>query len=349
MKMLDEIKSEYSSCRNIHFVNENEMLHAKYDVGRKTILKEGYYIFQTQEKFSTSVCFFHNKQMSALQFSNGSPSLYHFSDKTFSPFKTNYMEIRYILEGYLQVEINGETLSMQEGDLLIVSEDAIHRDLPSQSEGIVLNISCINDVFTPVFFEKIDTSPLKEFLRKSILFYNQDNKYIYLQSTSKSQSEEMQWYCYNFYREAKNQYPGYADICVGHLVRLFSLCITSYHFHFSKSDHALYLETLFHSVSEYMKENLISVKLKDLTEIFHHNPDFFNRLIKKHTGMTYSQYLIYLRMDRAKTLLITTDLSIETIVFQCGYNNKGFFFRKFKEYTGYYPKEYRLSTVIKNK
>ena len=51
--------------------------------------------------------------------------------------------------------------------------------------------------------------------------------------------------------------------------------------------------------------------------------------------------MIFLRIERAKQLLYSTELSIEEVMWLIGYNNKGFFYRKFQELVGMSPKAYR--------
>ena len=48
-------------------------------------------------------------------------------------------------------------------------------------------------------------------------------------------------------------------------------------------------------------------------ERFHFQRDYFNRLIRKKTGMTYSEYLQNIRLEQAKRLLIETELTISEI------------------------------------
>ena len=67
--------------------------------------------------------------------------------------------------------------------------------------------------------------------------------------------------------------------------------------------------------------------------------------MKEKTGKTYSDYLIELRINRAKLLLEKTDMPIEQIAMLVGYNNKGFFYRKFVELVGLNPAKYRTVTA----
>lgn len=67
----------------------------------------------------------------------------------------------------------------------------------------------------------------------------------------------------------------------------------------------------------------------------------FFRQFKVHTGFTPGDYLLQLRMNQAKILLKTTNLSIEEISARAGYNDAGHFGQIFKKYEGIPPLKYR--------
>jgi AraC-like DNA-binding protein len=59
------------------------------------------------------------------------------------------------------------------------------------------------------------------------------------------------------------------------------------------------------------------------------------------TGLTVLQYVLQLRMDKAKTLLVRSDLTISDIGLEVGYSDSSFFIRVFKKTTGVAPGKYR--------
>lgn len=67
----------------------------------------------------------------------------------------------------------------------------------------------------------------------------------------------------------------------------------------------------------------------------------FYRDFRTHTGFTPGDYLLQLRMNRAKLLLKTTMLSIEEIATAAGYNDAGHFGQVFKRFEGVTPLRYR--------
>ena len=62
----------------------------------------------------------------------------------------------------------------------------------------------------------------------------------------------------------------------------------------------------------------------------------------QHTGKMYKDYLIYLRIEYAKELLVKEDLAVAEICQRVGYGNVSYFIKLFKEVTGITPAKYRL-------
>lgn len=71
------------------------------------------------------------------------------------------------------------------------------------------------------------------------------------------------------------------------------------------------------------------------------SPQYLSCIFKKTFGMNFSEYLILLRMQRAKHLITTTDKSITQICYDVGYNNFSHFSRSFKKEYGLSPYAYR--------
>ena len=68
---------------------------------------------------------------------------------------------------------------------------------------------------------------------------------------------------------------------------------------------------------------------------------YLSTKFKKETGMTLSQYIQEQKIEKAKSLLKTTDRSILEIATYLGFSSQGYFQNVFKKLTGMTPKEYR--------
>lgn len=90
---------------------------------------------------------------------------------------------------------------------------------------------------------------------------------------------------------------------------------------------------------------------KDITleQVAHHislNPTYFSSMFHKKTGKKFSDYLIYIRIEKAKQLLEDTDLTIKQISFKIGYKSPNYFSRIFKKVTNLSPTNYRAGIKV---
>lgn len=67
----------------------------------------------------------------------------------------------------------------------------------------------------------------------------------------------------------------------------------------------------------------------------------FRRLFKEHTGLSPNQYLLEMRMRKARSLLTNTTLSVRHIADETGFDSSFYFSRLFKQRAGLSPLNYR--------
>ncbi|MGM1048577.1 MAG: response regulator [Bacillota bacterium] len=86
-----------------------------------------------------------------------------------------------------------------------------------------------------------------------------------------------------------------------------------------------------------------SITLRDIANRFSFSPNYLGLLFKEETGHNFSDYVISMRMEKARDLLRSTNLKIYEIASQTGYQYLPYFSRQFKETYGMTPLEYRRS------
>ena len=95
-------------------------------------------------------------------------------------------------------------------------------------------------------------------------------------------------------------------------------------------------------VIDFMKANLHrKISLTDLAREVNLSAAHVSRLFSIETGISPSEYLIRLRMEKARHLLLTSVLSVKEVMAMTGYGNRGHFVQHFKRYFGLTPSEYR--------
>lgn len=103
------------------------------------------------------------------------------------------------------------------------------------------------------------------------------------------------------------------------------------------------------TVLDYLNENWAKkVSIVGMAENIGLNSDYLNRIFKKETGLTISEYWITLRMAHAVEYLSETALPIETIAGRVGYNDFSLFSAHFKKICRMTPREYRMYSKIIN-
>ncbi|MBE5795780.1 MAG: helix-turn-helix domain-containing protein [Clostridiales bacterium] len=83
------------------------------------------------------------------------------------------------------------------------------------------------------------------------------------------------------------------------------------------------------------------IALDDLAEKFFINKFHLTRLFREQYGSTIVNYLLSLRISRAKELLRFTELSVEEIGARCGMPEANYFSRAFRKIEGVSPTEFR--------
>lgn len=100
--------------------------------------------------------------------------------------------------------------------------------------------------------------------------------------------------------------------------------------------------TIINQVNSYIQDHITETIFRDtIAEYVHLHPDYLNRLVKKETGLTITEYILREKITKAETLLISSDLAIGEVAFEVGIANFSYFSNLFKKQTGYTPKEYR--------
>jgi len=76
------------------------------------------------------------------------------------------------------------------------------------------------------------------------------------------------------------------------------------------------------------------------------SPNYLSRIFKEETGTNFIDYLADFRLEKAKLLLLSSDMKIEEVSAKAGYSSPQYFIKKFKEKYSLTPREYRCKEVI---
>lgn len=89
-----------------------------------------------------------------------------------------------------------------------------------------------------------------------------------------------------------------------------------------------------------------NVSLTDAASLCNLSSSYFSRLFTKEMGINYSLFVNQLKIEWAKDLLESTNLSITQISCELGYNDSAYFIKMFKRYEKDTPAKYRKKFLV---
>jgi YesN/AraC family two-component response regulator len=98
-------------------------------------------------------------------------------------------------------------------------------------------------------------------------------------------------------------------------------------------------------VKKYISENISSgnISLENVASAMYISPSYLSRIFRNEAGINFIDYVMDMKLDWSKELLLTGSKKIEDISLIIGYSNPQYFIKKFKLKYGITPKNYLRS------
>src|SRR5690625_3452319 len=87
------------------------------------------------------------------------------------------------------------------------------------------------------------------------------------------------------------------------------------------------------------------ISLDSMVDYLRINKSYFCSIFKEETGLTFTQFLNQVRIEKSKNLLLETDKSILDIALSVGFNNQNYFNILFKRLTDITPLEFKRKNI----
>lgn len=98
-------------------------------------------------------------------------------------------------------------------------------------------------------------------------------------------------------------------------------------------------------VQEYIQQNYAKeIRVSELATQLGLSRSHLFRIFKNYTGKSIEEYIVSVRINTARSLLVDTDLSCSSVAMTVGYAHYTTFFKMFKTYTGLTPQQYRAKS-----
>ena len=254
----------------------------------------------------------------------------------FPQHRHDYVEMIYMCQGQTTHLVNGKTILLRQGELLLLSQSAVHQVCRAGEQDVAVNFIVLPDFFTTtlsVLGE--EETPLRRFLVDCLCGQNSGQGYLHFQI---SQVKPLQNLVENLIWALLWDTPNRRKVSQMTMATLFLQLIGNMEsLHTEDGEEAAVLRVL-----RYVESNYLHGSLPEIAGILHYDVCSLSREIKRKTGKTYTQIVQDKRLAQAAFLLKNTDRNVSDISLAVGYENISYFHRIFAESFGKSPRQYRL-------
>lgn len=217
----------------------------------------------------------------------------------------------YIVKGMIGIEIAEESCYCYEGDYILIPPGTVHKVLYSIGSAVYW-----------VHFTGTQANGL----------------FTYNQTIKLGLHHEILQQMKAIISELQTKKPNFQDFCNGHFWLLYGLV--------KRFENTFDDDVLIEELILYIHENLH--RIKDIHELSGQVGLSSSRLIHRFTAykdISPMRYIIQERIEKSKQLLLQTDMTIQEVADQVGYQNQLYFSQAFKKLTSYSPTAYRKSNL----
>ena len=245
-----------------------------------------------------------------------------------------YIEILYMIEGQMIVNIKNKEFQAQKGDFFIINSQDIHYSKKYLDKSCLYLIiqfepSIMNANYNSIFEIKY----LLPFLKNEVDYKN---------CFALEENSELKVILNKVLEEFERKDIAYELEIKGDIYKIFSLLIRK--------------NFLFAPLADLSFDNLVSIKklltyieanyfedinMKQAANMACMSYSYFSKKFKRIMGKNFTAYINFVRLREAEKLLLTTDKNISSVACEVGFYSSNYFIRLFKKEHCMAPMRYR--------
>ncbi len=252
----------------------------------------------------------------------------------------NYIEILYGIDCKCNVWINDEIFTFNNGDLLIINSHETHSvsALKSENSYYVIKFSpdiLKNDNYTSYESQYVLSMLGKEFSKHRMI------------SRSEVEKTDIPRIINQIYNEWNSSQFGYEMALRGGSLMLYAQIARIWNKTMKFNAPLDETTKVIHNAASYAIEHFADISETEISKISGMSYSYFSRTFKRIMNKTFTTFINELRIDNARRLLLTTNMSITEIAQESGFSTASHFISGFKRKTGHTPLEYRKTLTNK--
>jgi len=241
--------------------------------------------------------------------------------------KHNFTEFGYVAQGQFHTHIDNQDYIFNQGDIFLIDKNTIHNEYIYRKNMVVLFFSVANTFFDKTIHHEVYCAKTEKFIKDFVI--GEDYRFIRL--VPKVNNCQVPGLFEKIFSEIWRPHSGTMHLIIGYVEWIIDLIPTEYEIIIQRNNRNMVRDLLFKEIRQYLENNYQDIKLNGLIRQFGHDRNYFNRIIKNKTGMTFSAFIQSIKLEKAEFLLKTTDLPIEEVARQIGYENLSYFYNIFRK------------------
>ena len=247
----------------------------------------------------------------------------------------DYVEMVYMCQGTTTHTVNGQSLVLREGELLLLGQNARQSIAPAGEGDIAVNI-----IVRPSFFSATlplwgeEETPLRRFILSCLSGQSESGWLLFHVGDLLCIQNLLENLVDSLLHESPNRQT---------VLRLsMSLLFAELLQHTQRAELSSQTQTLLLTALRYIENHYTDGSLSDLARAQHYELSTLSRLIRQQTGRSYTELVQEKRLSQAAWLLKNTDRHVDEIAALVGYENKSYFHRLFAARFSCSPRQYRI-------
>ena len=257
----------------------------------------------------------------------------------------NFFELLCILEGSCVNYINDTELTLSAGDLCFMAPGTSHALSVFSDECIAVNVIMRRSRFENSFFPLIEGEDILAAFFRHALYASAPTPYLLFRNLAEDNSLPGQYLMLAYEESLTGGDAG--NRILNSLITVFFMSLLrnpKYRIEFPGVGDLTNHRNIV-SIIEYLQENYENISQEELSSHFGYSTRQMTRLIKEATGKTFTEIIIYQRINKAKMLLREKDLPIEEVSEMSGFSSPNHFRKMFERQTGKTPSQYRALEI----
>ena len=246
----------------------------------------------------------------------------------------DYVEMVYMCQGETRHTVNGNAITLHQGELLMLGQNA-HQSIEAAGEKDI----AVNFIVRPAFFSGTlsflgeEETPLRRFVVSCLTGENEAGYLLFRVAELLPVQNLIENLLFTLLEDMPNK-RGILQMTMGLLFAQLMNHTEALQFETQEQNAVI-------SVLRYLEENYRDGSLTEIADRLHYELPSLSRLIRQKTGRNYTELLQEKRLSQAAWLLRNTDKHVDEIANAVGYENLSYFHRLFAARYGLSPKKYR--------